>query len=74
VIIMPNVKCAVANCEYWAQGNNCNAGSIMIEVDEHANATYNEEFADESFDTSHHDVATKAANTCCHTFTAKKNA
>lgn len=68
-MMMPAVKCAVANCEYWTQGNNCHADTIMIEVDQHANASYNEEFAsEESFDTTHHDTATKAANTCCHTF------
>lgn len=44
----------------------------MIEVDQHANASYNEEFAGESFDTDHHDAASKTANTCCHTFQAKK--
>lgn len=44
----------------------------MIEVDQHANASYNEEFAGESFDTDHQDAASKAANTCCHTFQAKK--
>jgi hypothetical protein len=69
---MPEVKFAVANCEYWTQGNNCNAGTIMIEVDQHAKANYNEEFAGESFDTDHQDAASKVANTCCHTFKAKK--
>lgn len=44
----------------------------MIEVDAHANASYNEEFAEESFDTNHQDAASKAANTCCHTFKTKK--
>ncbi|MBD0379130.1 DUF1540 domain-containing protein [Paenibacillus sedimenti] len=70
---MPDVKCAVADCEYWAQGNNCSAGTIMIEVDQHANANYNVEFAGESFDTEHQDTAKKAASTCCHTFEPKKN-
>ncbi|UJF35093.1 DUF1540 domain-containing protein [Paenibacillus hexagrammi] len=70
---MPDVKCSVANCEYWAQGNLCSANSIMIEVDKHANADYGSEFASESFDTEHQDVANRVANTCCHTFKAKKN-
>ncbi|RNB74693.1 DUF1540 domain-containing protein, partial [Brevibacillus fluminis] len=42
---MPVVKCSVANCTYWGEGNNCNADSIMVEVDAHANANYKTEFA-----------------------------
>lgn len=70
---MPQVKCSVANCEYWAQGNNCVADMIMIEIDKHSNAKFNEEFAGESFDTDHQDTAKSAATTCCHTFEPKKN-
>ncbi|NEW05225.1 DUF1540 domain-containing protein [Paenibacillus sp. SYP-B3998] len=70
---MPDVKCAVANCEYWTQGNRCNANSIMIEVDQHATANYKEEFAGESFGSDHQDAANKAASTCCHTFEFKKS-
>jgi hypothetical protein len=69
---MPDVKCSVANCEYWSQGNNCHADVIMIEVDKHANAKFNEEFAGESFDSDHKDKARNVANTCCHTFELKK--
>jgi hypothetical protein len=69
---MPDVKCSVANCEYWSQGNNCHADVIMIEVDKHANAKFNEEFAGESFDSDHKDKASNVANTCCHTFELKK--
>jgi hypothetical protein len=69
---MPDVKCSVSNCSYWGQGNNCQADVIMIEVDEHANANFNAEFAGESFDSNHKDKAGNTANTCCHTFEAKK--
>ena len=65
---MPKVKCSVSNCKYWAQGNECKADVIMIEVDRHANANFNEEFSGESFDSEHKDIAANAANTCCHTF------
>ncbi len=71
--MMPKVKCAVANCDYWAQGNNCKADTIMIEIDKHANSSFNEEFAGESFDSEHRDAASKAAGTCCHTFKPKKD-
>lgn len=69
---MPQVKCSVANCEYWEQGNNCVADMIMIEIDQHANAAFKEEFAGESFDENHKDYAGKVSNTCCHTFEKKK--
>ncbi|MCY9592471.1 DUF1540 domain-containing protein [Paenibacillus chitinolyticus] len=69
---MPEVKCAVSNCAYWGQGNNCRADIIMIEVDEHADADLSSEFAGEEFDTRHKDQAADRANTCCHTFKEKK--
>lgn len=69
VIKMPNVKCSVANCEYWAKGNNCAAEAIMVEIDQHANR--NVEFANEDF-SSHQDSAKNTSNTCCHTFEPKK--
>ncbi|WP_442603734.1 DUF1540 domain-containing protein [Paenibacillus sp. KN14-4R] len=65
----PVVKCSVANCHYWGQGNNCNADSIMIEIDSHAGKHYDSEFASE-FE-GHQDQASSAAKTCCHTFKAK---
>jgi hypothetical protein len=68
----PLVKCSVANCEYWAQGNRCDADLIMIEVDKHANARFSEEFAGESFDEHHKDSAISSRSTCCHTFKPKK--
>lgn len=68
---MPEVKCSVANCVYWAQGNNCNAKSIMIEVDKHAEVGYDNEFASDFND--HQDRAASVRNTCCHTFEPKKS-
>ncbi|MEO3947421.1 DUF1540 domain-containing protein [Gorillibacterium sp. CAU 1737] len=68
----PIVKCSVANCQYWGQGNNCQADAIMIEIDQHADAKFDAEFAGESFDSEHKDHAANSANTCCHTFKPKK--
>ncbi|WJH33049.1 DUF1540 domain-containing protein [Paenibacillus sp. CC-CFT747] len=68
----PYVKCSVANCTYWGEGNNCKADAIMIDIDKHSQAQYNEEFAGESFDTDHQDHASSASVTCCHTFEPKK--
>jgi hypothetical protein len=68
---VPQVKCAVSNCEFWKQGNKCGADSIMIEIDQHANAQFDAEFAGESFDSEHTDQASKVSNTCCHTFSPK---
>lgn len=68
----PLVKCSVANCSFWGEGNNCNADAIMIDIDSHSRAKYNEEFAGESFDSDHQDAAKTSASTCCHTFKPKK--
>ncbi|MGG1553082.1 DUF1540 domain-containing protein [Paenibacillus ferrarius] len=70
---MPEVSCSVANCEYWKKGNKCNADSIMIEIDQHASANFNEEFASESFVHNHQDTAGEAAATCCQTFKHKSS-
>ncbi|SDC72945.1 protein of unknown function [Paenibacillus sp. UNCCL117] len=67
---MPDVKCSVSNCSFWGQGNNCNAKSIMIEVDQHAQMDYDSEFAADFDD--HKDQAAGVRNTCCHTFEPKK--
>jgi hypothetical protein len=69
---MPEVKCSVSNCNYWSQGNECKADVIMVEIDKHAQATFNQEFAGESFDTEHRDKAAGVKQTCCHTFEFKK--
>jgi hypothetical protein len=65
------VKCSVANCSYWGQGNNCTAPSIMVEVDSHAD--YSTEMANElGIQTEHQDRATSSKETCCRTFKSKK--
>jgi hypothetical protein len=68
---MPQVKCSVANCEYWAQGNLCSADEIMVEIDAHANADYKTEFASEN--DQHQDHASTSSETCCLTFKPKKS-
>ncbi|PZE22681.1 DUF1540 domain-containing protein [Paenibacillus xerothermodurans] len=69
---MTEVKCSVANCQYWAEGNNCAATAIIIDVDQHARANYDTEFAVEDMH-GHKDAATSSSNTCCHTFTPRKS-
>lgn len=69
---MPKVFCSVANCSYWAKGNECSADAIMIDIDKHARRNYDTEFAGEEFDTKHKDSASTSAGTCCHTFEPKK--
>ncbi|ANS75143.1 hypothetical protein AWM70_11460 [Paenibacillus yonginensis] len=68
----PIVKCSVSNCTYWGDQNVCKADLIMIDIDKHASAQYNEEFAGENFDTEHQDYASTSAATCCHTFKPKQ--
>jgi hypothetical protein len=71
VIFMPNgVSCSVANCTFWARGNNCNADQIQIDIDSHTK--YDSEFAEEDFGNEHKDAASEKAETCCHTFKAKE--
>lgn len=69
----PIVKCSVSNCTYWGEKNVCQADLIMIDLDRHAGAKYDAEFAGESYDTEHQDVAPSASATCCHTFKPKSS-
>ncbi|KPV45271.1 DUF1540 domain-containing protein [Alicyclobacillus ferrooxydans] len=64
------VKCSVSNCEYWAEGNDCVASSILVSIDEHANANLKEEFG--LLGGAHKDTAQNSAQTCCHTFKSRK--
>jgi hypothetical protein len=69
---MPVVKCNVSNCTYWGEGNNCSADSILVEIDRHANNSFDMS-TDGSLqgEASHKDRAGDPAETCCHTFRAK---
>ncbi|WP_209847155.1 DUF1540 domain-containing protein [Paenibacillus sediminis] len=69
----PIVKCSVSNCTYWGAQNVCNADLIMIEIDKHAMKQLNEEFAGETFDSTHQDKAPTSSATCCHTFKLKSS-
>ncbi|MCF6137934.1 DUF1540 domain-containing protein [Pseudalkalibacillus berkeleyi] len=69
---MPTVKCNVANCVYWGEGNNCQADSILVEVDQHANEDYDMSASGNLIeDALHKDQARHNAETCCHTFRSK---
>ena len=67
----PIVKCSVSNCTYWGEKNLCQADMIMIDIDTHASRDYNAEFAGESFDTEHQDIAESSSSTCCPNFKPK---
>ncbi|MBU8905701.1 DUF1540 domain-containing protein [Desertibacillus haloalkaliphilus] len=70
----PIVKCNVSNCTFWGEGNNCQADSILVEVDRHANNDYNVEASGELLgDADHKDEAGNVAATCCHTFKPKND-
>ncbi|KIL34623.1 hypothetical protein SD71_18465 [Cohnella kolymensis] len=63
------VVCSISNCTFWDQGNRCGADQIAIEIDQHAQSHWNEEFAEEFF--SHQDSAGTSSVTCCQTFQPK---
>jgi hypothetical protein len=69
----PLVKCNVANCTYWGEGNRCQAESILVEIDSHATQDFSMEAGEEPYGKAEHrDHADKKAQTCCHTFREKK--
>ncbi len=69
----PIVKCNVANCTFWGEGNKCSAEAILVEIDSHANHDYQMEAGAEPYGQARHrDVAADIAETCCHTFRPKR--
>ena len=66
------VSCSVANCSFWKEGNNCGANAINIEIDQHAGAHFNEEFAGDDLGLYHQDQAEQSKATCCLTFKPKE--
>ncbi|OYD07711.1 DUF1540 domain-containing protein [Paludifilum halophilum] len=69
---MPEVKCSVANCHYWGEGNHCNADAIMVEIDEHWDKKLDEKIGGEYVDSDHQDHSARISkDTCCHTFKPK---
>jgi hypothetical protein len=68
---MPEVRCSVSNCTYWAQGGGCSADKILVEIDTHANRDFSSEFG-EIGDGVHKDVAQTSSATMCHTFKKKQ--
>ncbi len=74
-LFMPQgVKCSVSNCVYYAQGNNCAAEAIMVDIDPRANVNYKEEIGEIGVSTSDKEKASYSSETCCHTFKAKNKA
>jgi hypothetical protein len=73
IFFMPKgVSCSVANCNFWKEGNNCGASEINIEIDQHASANFNEEFAADDLGLFHQDQAEQSKSTCCLTFKPKE--
>ncbi len=68
---MPDVRCSVSNCTYWAEGGKCAADAILVEIDAHANANFNTEFGGDLGENVHHDYAETSTATMCHTFKKK---
>jgi hypothetical protein len=68
---MPEVRCSVSNCEYWAEGGGCNAKEILVEIDAHATRNFNAEIG-EIGDGVHKDYAEHSSGTMCHTFKKKQ--
>lgn len=70
---MPDVKCSVADCLYWAKGNKCSAESILIDIDHHASDDYGAEFAIDPIAGDQQDQAGSVASTCCNTYKNRKH-
>ncbi len=74
---MPNVEvyCTVSNCHYWADANHCAAEKILVTTDEIGEIYPETVDASETRQIVNQHGPTEAhgcVETCCKTFTAKK--
>lgn len=67
---MPNVRCSVANCTHWGQGNFCQASEILVQTEPYAYAmqTDGEQIMSSVLNGEITSVAEHSAETCCQTF------
>ncbi|WP_315969686.1 DUF1540 domain-containing protein [Numidum massiliense] len=70
------MRCSVANCFFWNEGNLCGADAIMVEIDKNAQQTFDEEIGGEMINTSraYPNGASRSEDTCCHTFRPRPKA
>lgn len=69
------VYCTVDNCQWWAQGNECHASTILITHDR-IGAKYPDEYdsphVQQIVEMSGETPAESCMDTCCKTFTPKR--
>ena len=66
------IKCSVNNCEYWKNGNVCDASSICVSAGQDANNAFTASTgAIQSFTT--HTPSDCSCNTFCSTFKPKNS-
>lgn len=65
---MPDVRCTVADCTYWDEGNKCAAETIWVTLDKLAQGQDMEVSSFETVQT----VAKRSSDTCCHTYEPKR--
>lgn len=68
---MPEIRCSVANCTHWGDGNYCQASSIIVQNDRSYKGSADESFQSSLLSGEYHDTAANSNETCCKTFEAK---
>ncbi|WP_041695349.1 DUF1540 domain-containing protein [Alicyclobacillus acidocaldarius] len=63
-----DVKCTVANCLFWHEGDECAAPSIMVSVGRRGDASFREEFGRDFAVMERESYARSSRETCCETF------
>lgn len=64
------IRCTVENCQYWSQGNVCDASQILITSDRLAD-TQPDRFDALQASTAPQTPVTACMDTCCKTFVEK---
>ncbi len=68
---MPEIRCSVANCTHWGDGNYCRASSIIIQNDRSPEDSASQSFQNALLSGELHDTASTSSDTCCKTFEPK---
>ncbi|MGL4522675.1 MAG: DUF1540 domain-containing protein [Bacilli bacterium] len=71
---MPDVRCSVANCQFWGSGNFCQASQVVVHSEnDNANAYQTESMTNAVLDSGLTSSASTSYETCCQTFIPREN-
>jgi hypothetical protein len=71
VMMQQTIRCSVSNCNYYGEGNYCQADAIVVHSDSAGHDNGMEQVTSSVTNNEVQSSATKSSETCCETFRPK---